>query len=101
VAAGDGPSAARERARITRLMEQTFGPDWRKKVVVGPTGVFHLRDVFVESGLESPIPFEDRPRGLFQMMPPPQTLGPPSRRYGLTSAAQVRAALARARYRPR
>jgi hypothetical protein len=101
VAAGDGPSAARERARITRLMEQAFGPDWRNKAVVGPTGVFHLRDVFVESGLESPIPprpLEDGPRGVFQTMPP-RAFAPPAQ----SPAAQVAAAARylRDRYGPR
>jgi hypothetical protein len=35
-------------------MVQTFGPDYRERVVRFPTGSFALRDCFAESGLQDP-----------------------------------------------
>lgn len=61
---------------LERLMERQWGPGWRDKALVSPTGVFPLRDVFEECGLRDPR--EPEPRhdvGLWQTLPLPRYTG--------------------------
>lgn len=52
---------------LERLMERTFGPGWRDKVLVSPTGAFRLGDAFEECGLRDPSARpEGRSYGLWQ-----------------------------------
>ena len=60
--------------QLERLMVKQFGPDFRRKAIVGPTVVFHLAGVFEECGLEdphpiNPTPMADMTRGLWQILP--------------------------------
>lgn len=61
-------SVAEDRARIERLCEQTFGPDWRKLAIVSPLGVIRLADLPDEAG---PAPLEPpQAQGIWQTLPP-------------------------------
>lgn len=64
---------------IEQLMTEYFGEDWRNKAIVGPVGVFYLRDVFAEAGLEDPKApresidlLEGFPNRGFQIYSPPK-----------------------------
>lgn len=55
-------------------METQFGPGWRDKALMGPLGVFPLRDVFEEAGLRDPR--EPDPRCVQAMALPMQVCPP-------------------------
>lgn len=60
------------RPEFEALLAQTFGPDWKSKVLVGPCGSFALRDLPEEAGyLPEPNPSSGAV-GLWQLAPPPR-----------------------------
>lgn len=77
MSAGAGSDAYQKALDLEALTIETYGPDFREKVIVGPLGSFRLADVFEECGLrdpKAPPPLESGAYGLWQIMP--------SRRYG-------------------
>jgi len=57
-------------AEFEAMLARTFGEDWRSKAIVGPLGVFPLRDLPGEAGYVSvPAPASSA-SGLWQTMPP-------------------------------
>lgn len=69
MSAGEGTARIREqRVELERVLERTFGPDWRKLAIVGPVTVTPLASLPDEIG--PPPPAGPGPRGLFQVLSP-------------------------------